>query len=393
MTKYRKILPLFLFTLILVLPRPAPGKNDGSKEEADLRFKIGQMIMAGFLGYRVDDGHAIAKDIRERHLGGVILFDFDLRSGSPERNIQSPAQVKKLIKDLKSYSSAPLLVAVDYEGGKITRLKEKFGFPATLSHGRLGEKDDLKLTYRESLVMASTLVELGFNLNLAPVADIMANKSNPVIARLERSFSDSPERVTAHALAFIKGHGARGMLTSLKHFPGHGSSSTDSHLEMTDVTKTWTKAELIPFKKIISQGKADTVMTAHVFNARIDKDYPATLSKKTVTGILREELGFEGVVFSDDVSMKAIADNYSLETTLLRTVNAGVDVIITAYNRGEDGADIIGDMVLTMERLVKEGKISLKRIDESYDRIRALKKRIAREKKPGDAPVAAKVAR
>jgi len=371
-----KIIPIIFSVIIFMFPQSAPCKDAAAGEEVDLRFKIGQMIMTGFMGYDIEESPSIVKDLKERHLGGVILFDFDLRTGRPKRNVQSPGQVKKLIEELKAHSSSPLLVAVDYEGGKINRLKERFGFPATLSHGKLGKKDDLNLTYNESSKMALTLSILGFNLNLAPVADIRVNKSNPVIAKLDRSFSASPDKVTEHSLAFIEGHREQGVLTSLKHFPGHGSSSTDSHLEMTDVTKTWSKKELIPFERIIKKSKADTVMTAHVFNANLDKKYPATLSKKIVTGILREELGFKGVVFSDDISMKAIVDNFNLETTLLKTVNAGVDIIITAYNRGVDGEDIVGEIVLTLERLVKEGKISKERIDESYERIKGLKERI-----------------
>lgn len=370
------IFNVFIFVTFLFLPYPALCKGPITKEEVSLRFKIGQMIMAGFRGYHINDEHSIAFDVEKRNLGGVILFDYDLRAGSPKRNIKSPEQVKQLIEELKSRASSPLLVAADYEGGKIVRLKERFGFPATLSPEALGRKNDAQLTYRESLKMATTLHDLGFNINLAPVVDVRINDDNPVIARLGRSFSVSPGKVTDHAIAFIKGHRARGMLTSLKHFPGHGSSSTDSHLRFTDITKTWTKDELIPFEKIIREGMADTVMIAHVYNARLDKDYPATLSKKIVTGMLRKELGFEGLVFSDDIEMKAIADNFSLETTLLRTINAGVDMIITAYNRGEDGSDTVGDMILTVEKLVKEGKISRERIDKSYERIRALKKRI-----------------
>ena len=164
--------------------KPMPEKK-GLKESLDV--KIGQMILAGFKGIDVKKSDPIVRDIQERHLGGVILYDYNVAGKKKERNIKSPRQVKNLIKDLQSYATIPLIVAIDYEGGKISRLKDSLGFPATVSHQYLGEKDDLNLTHQYATTMAETLSALGFNLNLAPVADLRVNPDNPIIGKLERT--------------------------------------------------------------------------------------------------------------------------------------------------------------------------------------------------------------
>ncbi|MBE9502782.1 MAG: glycoside hydrolase family 3 [Proteobacteria bacterium] len=352
---------------------PAPGEK-GLEESLDV--KIGQMILAGFKGIDVKKSDSIVRDIEERHLGGVILYDYDVAGEKKERNIQSPHQVKKLIKDLQSYATIPLIVAIDYEGGKISRLKDSLGFPATVSHQYLGEKDDLNLTYKYATTMAGTLSNLGFNLNLAPVADLMVNPDNPIIAKLERSFSADHKKVSRHVLEFIKASHEQGILTSLKHFPGHGSSATDSHLGMTDVTKTWSSIELEPFKAIIKEKRVDTIMTAHVYIRNLDPHYPATLSRAIITDLLRKKLHYDGVVISDDMGMKAITDKFGFETALLKTIEAGVDIIVISNNTGTSEKDVSGDVALTIKRLVEEGKISEERIDRSFKRIQKLKSRM-----------------
>ena len=341
-----------------------------------LDVKIGQMILAGFKGIEVSKVDTIVRDIQDRHLGGVIFYDYNVGGKKKKRNIKSANQVKKLIKDLQSYATIPLIVAIDYEGGKINRLKDSLGFPPTVSHQYLGEKDDLKLTHKHASNMAKTLSKLGFNLNLAPVADLKTNPDNPIIAKLERSFSSNHKKVSKHVMEFIDASHKHGILTSLKHFPGHGSSTTDSHLGLTEVTKTWSKTELEPFKAIINAKKADTIMTAHIYNAKLDPKYPATLSKSIITGLLREKLKYDGVVLSDDMGMKAITDEYGFETALLKTVDAGVDIIVISNNTGTSDKDVTGDVAMTIKKLVKEGKISEERIDESFRRIQKLKKRL-----------------
>jgi beta-N-acetylhexosaminidase len=339
--------------------------------EASLEVKIGQMLMVGFRGLAVDDGHPVVQDIQDRFLGGVVLFDYDVPTQTPVRNIESPAQVMELIAALQTFSPLPLLVAIDQEGGQIGRLKEEFGFPATVSAKYLGNMNDLALTREHASAMAATLAQLGINLNLAPVVDLNMNPDNPIIGRLERSFSADPDIVTDHALEFIKAHRQHGILCTLKHFPGHGSSTGDSHLGLVNVTNTWTPTELEPYDNIIRAGEADAIMTAHVFNAHLDPEYPATLSKPTVTGILREELNYDGVVISDDMQMGAIANHFGFETAVQASVEAGVDIIAIANNSVYE-EDVVSRTVALIKQLVQDGKISENRIDESYQRIQRL---------------------
>jgi beta-N-acetylhexosaminidase len=220
------------------------------------------------------------------------------------------------------------------------------------------------------------LAELGINLNLAPVVDLNTNPDNPVIGRLERSFSADPAVVTEHALAFIRAHHEHQVLCSLKHFPGHGSSATDSHLGLVDVTSTWSSAELEPYARIIEAGEADTIMTAHVFNATLDPTYPATLSRPTITGILRDRLHYGGVVLCDDLQMGAIREQYGYETAVEAVIAAGVDILVIANNTVyEEG--ITARTVAIIKQLMEDGKVSEARIDESHGRIQRLKSRLA----------------
>jgi beta-N-acetylhexosaminidase len=333
------------------------------------------MLMIGFRGLEVNNEHFIMQDIRKRHLGGVVLFDYDIPTQRAVRNIESPSQVKALVASLKSVSAMPLLVAIDQEGGVVTRLKERHGFPPTVSHQRLGELNDLETTHKHATLVAKTLADLGINLNLAPVVDLCANPDNPIIARYERCFSADPLVVSDHALQFIQAHHEQGVLCALKHFPGHGSSTADSHLGLTDVTNTWSRVELEPYGRIIKAGQADAVMTAHVFIANMDDRYPATLSRVTIRGILREELNYDGVVISDDMQMGAIVSHYGFEVAIRKAIEAGVDMLVFANNSVYE-EDVAGRAIEVIRGMVQAGTISEARIDESYRRIQRLKSRL-----------------
>jgi beta-N-acetylhexosaminidase len=342
-----------------------------------LNDKIGQMVLVGFRGMKLDSSNPILADIRERHIGGVILFDYDVPSQSPVRNIESPSQVRDLTAALKEASPSPLLIAVDQEGGKVSRLKEKFGFPATVSQQSLGTSDDIVATRKSAEGTAKTLTECGFNINFSPVVDLNINPENPVIGGRERSFSADPAVVTKHAIEVIKAHHARGILTTLKHFPGHGSSKNDSHLGFVDVTKTWSPTELEPYEKIIAAGLSDTVMTAHVFNSKLDTSLPATLSGRTIDGLLRDELRFDGVVISDDMQMKAISARYGFEEAVLLAIGAGVDILAFANNSVFD-PDVAASTIGIIRKAVRDGKVGEERIDRSYARIVRLKSRLGK---------------
>jgi beta-N-acetylhexosaminidase len=235
--------------------------------------------------------------------------------------------------------------------------------------------NDLAVTHHEATLMAQTLRQVGINLNLAPVVDLNVNPDNPIIGNLERSFSGDPAMVTKHALEFIKAHHEQGLLCTLKHFPGHGSSTADSHLGLVDVTNTWSRTELDPYRNLIGAGVVDATMTAHVFNRKTDGDNPATLSKPTISGLLREELNYDGVVISDDMQMGAITEHYGFETAVQAAIEAGVDILVFANNSVYE-EDIAARTGAFIKQLVQHGTVSEARIDTSYQRVQRLKQRL-----------------
>lgn len=344
-----------------------------------LREKIGQLLLLGFKGSTAADTALIVRDLREHAIGSVILFDVDMTgtidSGQPgSRNVKSPAQVRELVAHLQAHARTPLLVSIDQEGGRVNRLKPAYGFPESISHEELGARDDLAFTREQAAATARTLASLGINWNLAPVVDLDANPDNPIIKGKRRSFAADPAKVARHAAAYVEGHRAHGVLTCLKHFPGHGSAAGDTHLGFVDVTSTWHERELEPFQRLIATGLCDSVMSAHVFNARLDPALPSTLSHAVITGLLRERLGFDGVVLSDDMEMKAITSRYGIEESIPAALNAGVDMLCFGNNLAYD-PDIAPKAVAIIERSVRDGVVSEQRLDESCARVLALKRR------------------
>jgi len=342
-----------------------------------LDVKIGQMIMIGFRGLFVTDDHPIVRDLREFHVGSIVFFAYDVANNVPVFNIESPEQVRRLTRSLQGFAASPLLISIDQEGGKVNRLIHEQGFPPSVSAAYLGSLNDLNTTRRYAESTGKTLSEIGINLNLAPDVDLNINPNNPIIAQRERSYSFDPTIVTAHAKEVINGHHKYGVLCTLKHFPGHGSSSHDSHLGFVDVTASWKEQELQPYTNMINAGLCDAVMTAHIYNANLDPDFPATLSKQIITGILRQRLHYDGVIISDDMQMKAISEYYGLEIAVYRAIDAGVDIISFANNSVND-PDIVPRVTRIIKHLVQSGAISEARIDESYRRIRTLKTKMIR---------------
>src|SRR4051812_26902916 len=326
-----------------------------------LREKIGQLLMVGFRGATSADCTLIDRDIRAHGVGGVILFDQDMTStidsGKPgRRNIESPEQVRALLAHLQAQSRVPLLTSIDQEGGRVNRLKPAYGFPASISHEELGRLDQLAETYRHAAATAQTLANVGLNLNLAPVVDLDAHPDNPIIKGKGRTFSTDPEAVARHAAEFVRAHRDRHVLTCAKHFPGHGSATGDTHLGLVDVTATWHERELIPFQRLIAAGLCDAVMSAHVFNAKLDPAYPATLSRAVLTDLLRGRFGFQGVIMSDDMEMKAISNHYGLENSVPAAINAGVDLLCFGNNLSYEPA-IAGKAIEIIARAVDSGRI------------------------------------
>lgn len=329
--------------------------------------------MAGFKGYSITDTSHIMRDINEYHLGGVILFDYDVPTRSPQRNIDSPGQVAQLNQQLQNLSDKPLFIAVDQEGGRVARLKTQRGFPANKSAQFLGEINDVDTTRAYASAMSDLLFELGFNVNFAPVVDVNTNPQNPIIGQLQRSFSNDPQLVFKHSEIFVDEFQRNNILSVLKHFPGHGSAWNDSHVGMADVTDTWDELELIPYREFSKSEYNFAIMTAHIFNSKWDENDPATLSHNIQTELLRNEIGFKGVLFSDDMQMDAIRAFYGLESSIHKAIEAGVDILIFANNSVYD-PEIVPKAVQIIKNLIDEGKISEERIDQSYHRIMTAKK-------------------
>ena len=361
---------VILLSLLFCLRLSAYGHNlPDSVSLDDLKRRVAGLLIVGFKGTEIDSDSEVAYNLARLGVGGVILFDEDLTAGGKgKRNVESPEQLKKLVADLKRCAgSRKILVCVDQEGGKVN------------SAMRLGQLDNLDSTYHYAYNLASVLKDCGINFNLAPCVDVNVNDSCPVIALKERSFSAEPDKVTEHAETYIKAHHDNGIITAIKHFPGHGSSAGDSHVGFTDVTGTWSAKELVPFKKLLSSGAADVVMTAHVFNAEIDDAYPATLSAKTIDGLLRQQLGWRGVVLTDDIFMDAIMKNYSVEQAFELALNAGIDMFMLGNNSPSGYKDGCAKLVVdTIVQLVLDGKVRYDRILEASERVAALVGRATR---------------
>src|SRR5699024_7934943 len=295
-------------------------KNDEVKEN-DIREKIesmsldeklGQLIIVGFEGTDINDN--ISSFIKDLKVGGVIHF---------KRNIESVEQVIELnnnIKELNKDSDIPLFVSIDEEGGDVSRLSQEYKDLPTAN--RLGQLDNEDVSFEYGELLGLRLKSLGFNLNYAPVMDINSNINNPVIG--DRAFGNNPELVSKHGLQVMKGIESKNIISSIKHFPGHGDTGVDSHVGLPEMNKSLEEIrefEFVPFKNAI-EDDLDMVMVGHILFSEIDNEYPSTMSKKIITNILRDELGFTGVVITDDLTMGAITKNYTLEEATLKFLQA-----------------------------------------------------------------------
>lgn len=370
-------------------PPDAPflAEKQAAAKLAEVRRLAGQLIMIGFSGTSAEARRMrpLLTAIGKGHAGGIILF---------ERNIKSAPQIKELIRSLQSAAQTggkpPLLIAVDQEGGQVQRFKRSNGHRSAVapSAKRVAQRctpAEAEELYR---AVACELRDAGVNVNLGPVVDVdSAGRSNPIIGARERSFAREADRVTGFGAAFIGAHRSAGVATSIKHFPGHGSSLTDSHKGFTDITKSFKTAELEPFRKLTSGGddSAELVMVGHLHHAAFTGEgEPATFSRKLLVGELRGRMGFGGVVISDDLEMGAIRERYSLGEATIRAVNAGVDIVIVsntgAYHPRR--ADLLYETLASAVAWeCPQGEagtcIPAQRIREAHQRVTALKSDIA----------------
>ncbi|MBU1684605.1 glycosyl hydrolase [Patescibacteria group bacterium] len=339
--------------------------------------KVGSMLMVGFMGTSAPKNSQICKDIRDYNLAGVILFDMNPVNHAQAKNIATKNQVAKLTQELQACSKdGKLLISVDQEGGKVQRLKSKYGFygkfPKAADVPHLSD-EQVKEHYEK---MGQELNAVGINYNLAPDVDLAINKRNHVIYKLGRSFGSDPKQVVKYSSIFMDAMHHNGVLTSLKHFPGHGSSLGDTHKGFVDVTSLWKKVELEPYRLLTKTATIDTIMVAHVFNKNIDADYPATLSHKTVNQLLRQEFGFNGVVITDDLQMGAINQKYGLRNTVKLAIGAGNDILLFGNQLSVKSMVKTKTLVETVKSLIKSGEVDLADIEKSNQRLETLKEKL-----------------
>lgn len=329
--------------------------------EMSLSDKIGQMLMCGFEGTVVpDDG--IRELIAKGGIGGVIYF---------ARNVETPEQVAGMTAELQQAAAeggkAPLWISIDQEGGMVARITEGVALmPGGMAIAAAGSVED---AYQAALISGRELSAMGINLNYAPVLDVNNNARNPVIG--VRSFGESPEKVADYGAATIRGFQDAGVAATAKHFPGHGDTDVDSHLDLPTVRHDRARmdsVELVPFRRAIAEG-VDAMMSAHIYFPALEQEkLPVTLSKAVLTGLLREELGFGGIIMTDCMEMNAIAEHYGTVEASVLAIAAGADIVLISHRADRQLAAI--EAIL---HAVAEGRISEARIDDSVRRLLALK--------------------
>ena len=336
--------------------------------DASLETMIGQMIMVGFVGERPEEPWPakLAAQIAAGEVGGVLFL---------KRNIADRASVRALT---GAFSAAggdlPVLLAVDQEGGRVQRLTAAVGFPEVPSAREVAATLSVEAAEATYAGLARNLRCWGFNLNLGPVVDLDTNPANPIIGALGRSYAADPAVVAAYAGAFVAGHRAEGVLTALKHFPGHGSSRADSHEGFVDITDTWSPVELVPYRELIARGLVDMVMTGHLYLEAMSEagtTLPASLSAVAIAR-LRSEIGFDGLVISDDMEMGAIEAHFSLEDAAVSAIKAGTNILIYS-NYQHARPDLPGELIAILAKRAADDADLRARIAESYDGILALK--------------------
>lgn len=325
-------------------------KVDKTVESMSQTEKLGQMVMIGIQGTKVDDDSLYM--LNQYHMGGVILFD---------RNMESPEQVKQLTSDLQAQSNekVPLFIGIDEEGGDVVRMAEKLT-PAP-SQKEIGATGDIEQAKIWAIKTAKSLKDMGINVNFAPVADVGSND--------KRSYSTDANTVIDFVRAATKGYQQENIIYSLKHFPGIGKGRVDSHVDSSsiDVTKEILMAEdIIPFKTIIDENEPNDyfILVSHLKYLALDEEYPASLSSKIMTDLLRNKLGYKGIIITDDMEMGAVANHNDFRSIGVNAVKAGADIVLVCHEYEHQQ-----EVYLGLLDAVNSGEISQERIDESVKRI------------------------
>jgi len=344
-------------------PIPSPQLTPAVSPGRTLRQTIAGLLVVGIHGTAVGDIGPLADSVRRDRLAGVILFG---------KNITSPSQLKKLTGGLRALAPGRrLVISIDQEGGEVARLNPTNGFPATASEESIGKANDAAKTRAWAGTIAGMLEDSGIDLNLAPVVDLNVNPTNPAVGALDRSFSANPDVVSRLSTIEIDVHHEHGVLTALKHFPGLGSATVNTDFGVSDVTATWTRTELAPYRDLIDSGTADVIMAAHLVNRKLDPDHPASLSRPIVTDLLRGELGWDGVVITDSLNAAAITDVFGQKEAIALAIEAGNDLLLFS-SAGTVADGIVDKLIDIVEAHVASGRITRQRLEASRARIERL---------------------
>lgn len=325
-------------------------KVDKTVESMSQTEKLGQMVMIGIQGTKVDDDSLYM--LHQFHMGGVILFD---------RNMENPEQVKQLTSDLQAQSNekVPLFIGIDEEGGDVVRMAEKLTPPP--SQKEIGATGDIEQAKTWAIKTAKSLKDMGINVNFAPVADVGSND--------KRSYSTDTNTVIDFVRAATEGYQQENIIYSLKHFPGIGKGRVDSHVDSSsiDVAKEVLMAEdILPFKTIIDENDPNDyfILVSHLKYPALDEEYPASLSSKIMTDLLRNEFGYKGIIITDDMEMGAVANHNDFRSIGVKAVKAGADIVLVCHEYEHQQ-----EVYLGLLDAVNSGEISQERIDESVKRI------------------------
>lgn len=345
------------------------GKNESINKKVEdkistmtLEEKVGQMMFYGVNGTNVDD--KVVNLFEDQHAGGIILYGHrNFWGSSLDNNVKYVNSIKKAN---RQNSDIPLFIGFDEEGGSMSQLPQEL--MRTPSKGELGNTNDSSLATGIGAGTAKKLKLLGINTDFGTVLDINTNKNNPIIG--VRSYGSTQEKVTEFGINELKAIQNEGVIPTVKHFPGHGDTEVDSHLGLPSLNHDLNRlksTELVPFQTAMNNG-VDMVMTAHIMLPQIDKEYPATMSKKILTDLLRDEMGYKGVIITDDLEMQAISKNWDLGEAAIKSVEAGADILLVCHTI-ENQQKVYNAVV----QGVNDGKIDENRIDESVRRILRLK--------------------
>ncbi|MBQ8848666.1 MAG: glycoside hydrolase family 3 protein [Candidatus Gastranaerophilales bacterium] len=326
----------------------------------DIDYKIGQMIILGFDGKTTHSFgfKKVLKQIKNNEISGVIYFG---------KNIKSKEDLIKMNEKILSSSKITPFISIDNEGGQIQR----YNFYNHPSAKEIS-KNNINYAKEEYSKMAKLEKELKFNLNFAPCVDLELNP-NSIIAIKERSYGKNPETVSKYASIFIEEHNKNKILTSIKHFPGHGSIDIDTHKNFADATKTFIDDEIEPYNLLKNYNDMNMVMVSHIYNSKIDEIYPASLSKKTIKGLLINKIGFNGVIISDDYDMGAIRKNYTLNEIVVNSISSGVNILLFSNNIKTKDKNLAKKIHKIVKKEIKNGNINPQDIDNSFEKIMAIK--------------------